>query len=84
MRHRFASVTPDIDLDALTLYGGLFLVVMAASGLSVSISLFELRDSLPGFSPGLWLVIALFYGHVPAFASVLFLKAYRYAYPPDR
>ncbi|ADB63913.1 hypothetical protein Htur_5025 (plasmid) [Haloterrigena turkmenica DSM 5511] len=82
MRHRLATLTPEIDRETLTLYGGLFLVVMAASGMAVSVSAFGV-NSTAGLSPGLWTYVALYYGHVPAFAAVLFLKGYRYAYPPD-
>lgn len=68
--------------QALTLYGGLFLAVMAASGMAVSVTDAFLGN---GFDANLesWLFIGLLFGYVPAFAAVLFLKIHRYAYPPD-
>lgn len=80
MRHRLATLAPEIDRKALTLYGGLFLVVLAASGMSVSLSM--LNPSF-AFEPSMWAIIAVFYGYVPAIAAVLFIRLYRYAYPPD-
>jgi len=81
MRHRLARLRPSVDREQLTLYGGLFLVVLAASGMSLSISVFEPSFA---FKPGLWVFVAVFYGYVPALAAVAFVRLYRSAYPPDR
>lgn len=84
MRHRLATYTPDIDREAWTLYGGLFLLVMFGNGTSVAMIFEAIWNSGVSFAPGTWFLSSLLFGFVPAVLAVLFLKAHRYAYPPDR
>ncbi|NUC75058.1 hypothetical protein HTZ84_22595 [Haloterrigena sp. SYSU A558-1] len=83
MRHRLAALTPDVGRETLTLYGGLFLVVLFGYSLWTHVLFTGLLGDGLSVDIGLWFVGGLTFGFVPAVLSMLFLKAHRYAYPPD-
>ena len=83
MRHRLATYTPDIDREELTLYGGLFLVVMFGYGVSTEFVFGGFFGDGLSLDLGIWFFGGLMFGLVPAILSVLFLKAHRYTYPRD-
>lgn len=83
MRHRLARLTPEIDRETLTLYGGLFLVTLLSVGLTLGMGLNPVTGG--PYSPDLLLsaVAGVTFGLWPALAVVAFARVHRYAYPPD-
>ena len=83
MRPRLTTYTPDIDREALTLYGGLFLVVLFGYGVSTEFVFGGVFGDGMSLDLGIWFFGGLMFGLVPAILSLLFLKIHRYAYPSD-
>ncbi|WP_226043413.1 hypothetical protein [Natrinema sp. DC36] len=83
MRHRLRSVTPDIDRESLTLYGGLFLLTQLMVGLNFGMGLNPFTGGPYSHDLLLSAVAGVTFGFWPALAVVVFVRLHRYAYPPD-
>jgi len=83
MRHRLATLTPEVDRETLTLYGGLFALTIMSVGLSIGQGFNPLRMQFLPEDPALTVLSGVVFGFWPALLVMLFVRLHRYAYPPE-